>query len=106
MAKYKKRLIVLLSIQAMLTVVHVVLRSPTELDDGVFTTSWHFWLGLGFGVFVVAYALSLRCPSPACRRMQVFRGLSVFDLKWPGEKCYSCGTRLSTEYKNGRSVER
>jgi hypothetical protein len=105
MAKYKKRLIVLLLVQAMLTVVHVALRTPTGLDDGVFTTSWHFWIGLGFGVIVVAYALSLRCPSPTCRRMQVFRGPSVFDLSWPGEKCYFCGTRLSTEDKDGRPVE-
>ena len=105
MSKYKKRLIILLSIQAIFTLAHVALGSPVEHSAGVLTTSWHFWLGLGFGVFAFVYALSLRCPSPTCRRMQVFRGLSVFNVRWPEEKCYFCGTALSTEYKSGRPVE-
>jgi DNA-directed RNA polymerase subunit RPC12/RpoP len=42
----------------------------------------------------LAYAGSIRCPQ--CGRRQVFRGLSVFDLRLPGERCYYCGSSLSS----------
>lgn len=105
MSKFKKRLIALLLVQMVLALVHVAFREPQEVNEGIFSSPWHFWLGLWFGVFVVLYALSLRCPNTGCRKMQVFRGYSVFDLRWPEEKCYSCGAPLSSVYKNGRPVE-
>ncbi len=105
MSKYKRRLIYLLLIQLVLTLVHVALREPQEVNEGAFTSPFHFWLALWFGVFVVLYAFSLRCQNTGCRKMQVFRGYSVFDLRWPEGKCYSCGTPISAVYKNGRPVE-
>jgi magnesium-transporting ATPase (P-type) len=95
MNKYKRNLIILLCIQIILTLNHVVLRESFILNESNFNLSWHFWIGLLFGIFVILYAISLRCPNPACHRMQVFRGISVFDIKWPNDKCYSCGTHLS-----------
>lgn len=105
MNKYKQRLIILLLIQFILTLVHITLREPTAINENILASPWHFWLGLSFGVFVFIYALSLRCSIPTCHRMQVFRGLSIFDIKWPEDKCYSCGTHLTSENKEGYSIE-
>ena len=58
------------------------------------TFEWHYWSAIIGGVALVAYAFSLRCPMPNCRKHQVFRGLSVFDLGWPTERCHACGAIL------------
>ena len=53
---------------------------------------WLFYPGLVFFTVLVAYAYSITCP--VCGRRQVLRGLSIFDLRLPGERCYSCGCSL------------
>ena len=81
----------------MLVVIHKVVEhfQPPEK----FWLSWSFLLALIYSVLVVLYALSLRCTN--CGARQVFRGLSFFDIRWPEEECYSCGTDLSsTEVAN------
>ena len=105
MSKYKKHIVALLLIQVVLVAVYLAFRQPAEPGDSVLGSYWYFWVVLGFGVFSVLYAFSLRCPNPTCRRRQVFRGWSIFDLRLPEESCYHCGVPLSAEYKNGRSVE-
>jgi len=96
MNNYKSKLIVLLIIQALITVIHVVLSKSGNTEPSVINSNWHFWLGLVFGAFVLAYALSIRCQNISCQRLQVFRGLSIFDLRWPNKNCYYCGTSLSS----------
>ena len=102
MNKYKNRMATLLIIQAIITIVHIVLRETTQINENILGLSWHFWLALGFGLFVFYYAFSLCCPNPTCGCRQIFRGWSIYDLRWPENKCYRCGTSLSTEFKNGR----
>lgn len=53
---------------------------------------WLFYPNLFWAAATLAYALSLRCP--VCGRRQVFRGLSIFDIRMPSEKCHSCGNIL------------
>jgi hypothetical protein len=74
-------------------VVHLAFRSQVE-QTGSLRFAWHFWLALVAGLALVGYALAIRCPAPTCRRPQVFRGWSIFDLRWPKERCYYCGSRL------------
>ena len=93
MASHKSRLISLLVIEAALVALHVVLRAPAEASASS-TFEWHFWAALIVGVALVGYVLSIRCPMPGCRKHQVFRGLSFFDLRWPSERCYACGSPL------------
>ena len=93
MAKHKARLISLLLIEAALVALHVALRAPTEASASP-AFEWHFWPALIVGVTLVGYALSIRCPVPGCRKHQVFRGLSFFDLRWPSERCHSCDSTL------------
>lgn len=93
MASHKSRLISLLAIEAALVALHVALRAPSEASASP-SFEWHFWLALVVGVALVGYALSIRCPEPSCRKHQVFRGLSFFDLRWPSERCHSCGSTL------------
>jgi len=93
MAKHKARLISLLVIEAALVALHIALRAPVEASASP-AFEWHFWAALIVGVALVGYALSIRCPVPSCRKHQVFRGLSFFDLRWPSERCYSCGSTL------------
>ena len=50
------------------------------------------WLGLTFGSGVIIYAFSLRCKS--CGALQVFRGISIFSLRWPQDNCWKCGYEI------------
>jgi hypothetical protein len=93
MASHKSRLISLLVIEAALVALHIALRIPAEASASP-PFEWHFWAALIGGVALVGYALSIRCPVPSCRKHQVFRGLSFFDLRWPSERCYACGSTL------------
>ena len=88
--KNRSKFIALLLIQALLTAVHLVMsnQEPAAL------WSWHWLAAVIFGTGVIAYAFSIRCPVDGCRRAQVFRGWSVFDIRLPGERCYLCGTPL------------
>jgi hypothetical protein len=94
MPKYKKRLVVLLCVQGALTVLHKILEKPPSVPEHWFyEAGWHFWLGLGFGIFVVLYAWSIRCKE--CGAGQVFRGLSFFDIRWPGISCWRCDSEIA-----------
>jgi len=93
MNKYKKRLIIFIAIQIILTIIHVALDTPaTSRETWVEEAGWHYWAGLAFGVFVVVYALSLRCKK--CGAGQVFRSLWVYDLRWPQDKCWKCNSEV------------
>lgn len=92
MSYYKKRLVTLLFIQIFLVIVHKIYE-PKTWELATFS-EWPitYPLGLTCVVFLLFYAFSIQCPN--CKKKQVFRGWSVFDLKWPQEICYSCCTQL------------
>jgi hypothetical protein len=85
----RTKLMVLLVVQVALTIMHIFLRNEAQ------PWSWHFALGMCFGIFVLVYAFSIQCPVPTCRARQVFRGWSAFDVRLPQEHCYRCGTALT-----------
>jgi hypothetical protein len=105
MNNYKQRLIILLIVDALLMLVHVLLREQSPVSGNIIENPWHYWLVLVFNLFVVLYAFSLRCPNSTCQRRQVFRGYSIFDVRWPGNNCYYCGVPLSTKYKHGKPID-
>ena len=61
---------------------------------------WLFYPNLFWAAATLAYALTLRCP--VCGRQQVFRGLSVFDIRLPSERCHFCGNTL---HNRGRATD-
>jgi hypothetical protein len=85
---HRTKLLCLLAVQLVLTIIHVLLRTEEEF------WSWHYLAGLCFGIVVMAYAFSIRCPVHTCGSRQVFRGWSAFDVRLPGEHCYNCGASL------------
>ena len=93
MSKYKKRLITLIAVEIVLIITHVALDKPATSTDTTFVESgWHFWLALAFGGFVIFYAYSINCKN--CGAFQVFRSMSIFNLSWPQEKCWKCGSKI------------
>lgn len=93
MATRKARMFFLLIAEVALIALHVLLREPMGINSSVIL-EWHAWLAFLGGFVLVGYALSIRCPAPNCRKHQVFRGMSFFDLRLPGERCYVCNTSL------------
>ena len=70
-----------------LLIIYAILTAAYNLVDERL-----FYPSLMSGIVVVLYALWIRCPR--CRKMQVFRGPSFFNLRMVGTKCYSCGAPL------------
>lgn len=89
---------ILLIAFGVVVLVHLLLESNNPAFGVIFT--WHFALALLIGFATVGYAWNLRCPS--CRASQVFRGLSITDIRWPGKRCYRCGVKLHQKYVNGK----
>ena len=93
MNKYKQRLIILIGIQAILTIIHIILDKPaTNPETWVEEAGWHYWTGMVFGIFVVLYALSLNCKN--CGSRQVFRTMTIYGLRWPQDNCWKCGRKI------------
>ena len=93
MNKHKLKLLILLTLEVVLIVLHKFLSAPISSPTDM-TFEWHFIAALGLGIFIVIYALSIRCSNQNCKERQVFRGWSIFDLSWPEDKCYKCGRNL------------
>ena len=85
----KRNLIVFLVIEALLIALHNVLKvEPTSLENWLQEAGWHYWAALAFGLMVVAYAFRLTCAN--CGARQVFGGLGIRDIRWPGHHCWKC----------------
>ena len=101
MVTHRTRLISMLIIEIALIALHVLLRGQSDLNSPL-DFEWHGLLALFGGVALVTYALSIRCPIASCRRHQVFRGMSVFDLRLPGERCYVCNAPLERAHDEAK----
>jgi hypothetical protein len=89
----KKKLIALLGIQAILIIVHRLLdKPPQSIETWHLEAGWHYWVAMGFGIYLVVYILSSKCP--ACNKPQVYRGVSPSQWHWPPDRCWNCGTDL------------
>ena len=89
----KFRLIALIAVESGLILNAKLWEGSADATSDKFLT-WHFLVPLIFGIFVVVYAYTIRCPNISCKRRQVFRGSSIFDLRLPSDKCYYCKTKL------------
>lgn len=94
MSKYKARLLALIMVEAVLIGFHKLLAEPVSSYPSEISFEWHFITALTLGIFIFAYALSIKCPNQNCRERQVFRGWSIFELRWPENKCYKCGCSM------------
>ena len=88
----KNKLKAMLIIEVALIVIHKYLQDSSVKFE-ISLLQWHYILALVFGVFIVVFALSIKCGK--CNARQVFRGWSIFDLRLPEEKCYKCGEKLN-----------
>lgn len=90
-------------------VVLIVICKLFERSDSnlyLFIHNWYFWAPLAFGIFVFFYAFNIRCPDRFCNARQVFRGLSFFDIRFPGDKCYRCGANMNCSGRFKRNENR
>lgn len=92
MNKQKRILIILLAVQVGLIILHVILRkTSTNIDNWVTEAGWHYWLSLLFGIYLIVYAFSISCKK--CGARQVFRSISIFDIRWPQDNCWKCNQK-------------
>lgn len=82
-------LIILLGVEAAL----FALYQLTNPGIPTLRLTWPWAAALFVGGLAI-YAWSIRCPVPTCGKRQVFRGGSIFNLHWPGDRCYACGAKL------------
>lgn len=94
MSKYTIRLLALLVVEVVFIALHQLLAEPVGSYPAEINFEWHFVVALTLGIFIVVYALSIKCSNQNCRERQAFRGWSIFDLRWPEEKCHKCGRRI------------
>ena len=92
MNKNKKRLIVLLVIQVVITIFHKYYETVYVHENPFHYSNWTYYLGLAFGLYVIGYAFFLSCP--CCGVKQVVRGWSITDLRWPEDECHKCGCKI------------
>ena len=90
--KHKKKLIILLSIQVVLTIIHKVLDKPTNIETWYLEVGWHYWVALVFGTYVMLYAFTLSCKK--CGAKQVWGGINILKYRWPADKCWSCNEEI------------
>ncbi len=98
----RRRLQLLVGIHVVLVTVSVLYERQYG-DPELFFSSWTYWLPMASTVFLILYVMRLRCR--VCRAHQVVRGSWLTDLRWPDERCYSCGARMTGSAEAGVSAE-
>ncbi len=78
----------------LLVFIQIVLFSIARMLDLGGLNSVLYWTIMGASLALVAYSFQIKCKNPTCGRRQVFRGLSIFDLRLPSNHCYFCSTPL------------
>ena len=91
---YKQKLIFPLLIEFTVIIIHRVLIDKSLSLKDIFL-EWHYLLALAFGIFVVLYALNIKCSK--CNSRQVFRGMALRHLRFPGNECYKCGADINKQ---------
>jgi hypothetical protein len=90
MNRNKKKLIILISIQVILTIIHKVLdKPPSDIDNWVAEVGWHYWVALIFGMYLIIYMFTLSCKK--CGAKQLWRSHNILEWRWPKDKCWNCG---------------
>ena len=91
MNKNKKKLIILLVIQAVLTILHRSNVVGFSSDDWFHFSNWTYWLGMCFGIYILLFAFNLHCSK--CGAKQVFRSFNALGFRWPQDNCHKCGCK-------------
>lgn len=102
MIRHKLRLQLLVGTQAALIIATKIYERIHGAPEQ-FWVSWTYWLPMVFGIFLALYIYRLRCRT--CHAHQVMRGASIFDLRWPDERCYSCSSPMTGSTEKGESTE-
>ena len=89
---HKKKLIILLTIQVVLTIIHKILDKPTSAEVWVYDAGWHYWVGVAFGMYLLFYMFTLTCKD--CGAKQIWRSFNILDWRWPEDKCWKCGKEI------------
>ena len=87
-----KRVKLFIAIEVVLVIVHRVLTDSSNQGPAALI-EWHFVVALIFGLFLLLYVFSLKCPN--CKSRLVVRGWKFSDLRFPGEMCHKCGHPLN-----------
>ncbi len=89
----KKKLITLFAVEIVLIIIHRLLdQPPKNIEAWHLEAGWHYWLAMGFGIYVFYYILSSRCPN--CHKPQIYRGAHPSLWYWPPDLCWYCKTDL------------
>lgn len=89
----KKKLLVFLSVEILLILLHNILdKPPSSLEKWWLEAGWHYWVALGFGIYIAKYILTLKCYY--CGKSQIYRGISTSEWYWPEDTCWSCGHEI------------
>jgi len=94
MGYHKTKLLILLAVTMLLGIFSRFFNDP-DFSDGLSSTSWTYWVGMAILVYLVYYVLTLRCPNPKCKKLQIYRSVSPKDWHLPNDNCYSCDTKLT-----------
>ena len=92
MNKNKKKLIILLVIQVVLTILHRSNIVSFSGSDWTHFANWTYWLGMCFGIYVLFFTFNLHCSQ--CGARQVFRSFNSLDFRWPQNNCHKCGCKV------------
>ena len=87
----KKKLKILLVMYVVVVIVHKVNEHFFPPENPF--TSWSYVLGMTYGLFVIGYALNMKCHS--CGARQVLRRVFPPALRWPRDYCHACGANLA-----------
>jgi len=98
MSHNKKKLIVLLVIGMSFGIAQRMLGQDLH-DWSSFQPHWTYWAGMVVLFYTVYFVITLKCPK--CNKNQVlFRGSLFNPWRWPGDKCFNCGTDLRKKHEN------
>ena len=89
--KKKNKFIVILSAEIALIIVHNILKKePMNVENWVLEAGWHYWASLILGSYLVYFVFMYDCKK--CGAAQIWRSPNILKWRWPGDKCWKCGS--------------